>query len=86
MAKLFGDYLKEERKRQSLTVQKLAEVCGTSRSYITLIENGRRMPGKKLIPQIAAALGLRTTVVLNWYLEDVNQKIQSSIENLELVK
>lgn len=83
MHKLFGDQLREERKKQGLTVQIIAKACGTSRSYITLIENienGKRLPGKKLLPQIAAALQLKTVDVLNWYLEDISQNIQKGLE------
>lgn len=80
MQKLFGEQLRLERKKQGLTVQMLAEACGTSRSYITLIENGKRSPGKKILPKIAIALNLKTVVVLNWYLEDVSQKIRKSLE------
>ena len=74
--KSFGRYLFEERKKQGLTVQMIANTCGTSRSYITLIENSRRFPGKKILSKIAGALQLKTTTVLNWYLEDLRQRLQ----------
>jgi transcriptional regulator with XRE-family HTH domain len=77
MYKPFGKKLREERKNQNLTVQKVSEACGVTRSYITLIENGRRLPGKKIIPKIAVALNLKITIVLNWYLEDISHKIQT---------
>lgn len=80
MYKVLGQQLKEERKKQGLTVQMIAETCGTSRSYITLIENGKRLPGKKILPKIAGALQLKTSVILNWYLEDVSQNIKKSLE------
>lgn len=76
MSKLFCDQLRAERKKQGLTVQALADLCGISRSYITLMESGSRMPGKKNIPIIASALHLKTLVVLNWYLEDIRAKLQ----------
>lgn len=78
--KLFGENLREKRKKQKLTVQMVADACGTSRSYITLIENGKRLPGKKVIPKIADALHIKASVVLNWYLEDISQKLKQSIE------
>jgi transcriptional regulator with XRE-family HTH domain len=74
--KSFGQHLREERKRLSQTVEMIAKVCGTSRSYITLIENGHRQPGKKVLPKIAAALHLKTVTVLNWYLDDLRKKLQ----------
>lgn len=75
MKKLFSEQLKKERTKRGLTAQELADLCGISRSYITLIEGGSRMPGKKNIPKIAAALHLKTTVVLNWYLEDIRVRM-----------
>ena len=71
-----------ERKKKNLSVQELATLCDVSRSYITLIENNHRLPGKKIIPKISMALGLKTNVVLNWYLEDVRYKINKHIESL----
>ena len=56
----------------------IADSCGISRSYITLIENGKRLPWKKILPKIAVELQIKTTVVLNWYLGDISQKILTS--------
>ena len=78
MTKLFGDNLRTERKRQGLTAEKLAKACAVSRSYIILIEGGKRLPGKKVLPKIAYALDLSMTEVLNWYLEDVSSKMKES--------
>lgn len=58
----------------------IAKACGISRSYITLIENGKRNPGKKILPKIAAALQLQPAIVLDWYLEDISQKIRENLE------
>lgn len=77
MRNSFGQQLRRERKKQDLTVQMVAEACGTSRSYITLIENDLRLPGKKILPQIAIALNIKTSVVLNWYLEELRHKLES---------
>jgi len=76
----FGEQLRLERKKQGLTTEKLAKSCGVSRSYITLIENGRRSPGKKILPKLAAALEVKTAIVLNWYLEEVSQKIREALD------
>lgn len=77
--KSFGQKLRDERNKQGRTVQEVAENCGVSRSYLTLIENGRRLPGKKNIPLIASALKLKTIVVLNWYLEELERQIKLSL-------
>jgi transcriptional regulator with XRE-family HTH domain len=74
----FGEKIKEERKKQNISTQTLAQACEISRSYLTLIENGKRLPGKKILPRLASALGLDTTVVLNLYLEEVREKLTPS--------
>ncbi len=79
MHKSFGEQLKHERKKQGLTAEEVAISCQTSRSFITLIESGKRLPSKNLIPKIAAALDLKTVVVLNWYLEHVSCKIHKHL-------
>ncbi len=71
-----GKMLRDERKKRDLSAQVFAGECGVSRSYITLIENGRRLPGKKIIPKIAKALGVKNSIVINWYLEDIREKLQ----------
>lgn len=76
MHKTFGEHLREERGKQKLTAEMVAKACGTSRSYITLIENGKRLPGKKILLRIAIVLHIKTAVVLNWYLEDLREKLK----------
>lgn len=73
---LFGDRLRNERKKNNLTAEELANLCDVSRSYITLIENNTRSPGKNLLPKLSRALNLDPTVVINWYLEDVRKKLE----------
>lgn len=72
---IFGKLLKEKRKKNNLSSESLAKLCGISRSYITLMENGKRLPGKKIIPKLAEALNLKTNEVINWYLEDIREKL-----------
>jgi transcriptional regulator with XRE-family HTH domain len=73
---IFGIKIKKERVKAKLSALSLANLCGVSRSYITLIENGKRLPGKKIIPKIASALKIKTNVIINWYLEDMREKLQ----------
>jgi len=73
---LFGKKLYTERKKNNLSSDALAKLCGVSRSYITLMENGKRLPGKKIIPKIAKALQIKTNIVVNWYLEDLREKLE----------
>lgn len=76
----FGKHVREERKKNNLSAEQLAKACGASRSYITLIENGKRSPSKKLLPKIALALNLKTNVVLNWYLEELRERMQKDLK------
>lgn len=80
MSMSFGARLRKERKKQGLTAEMIAKSCGTSRSYITLIENGRRLPGKKVLPKLAEALRIKIAIVLNWYLEDMSNRMKKSLE------
>lgn len=79
MYTILGKNLRSLRVKKGMTASVVANACGTSRSYITLIENGQRLPGKKLIPKIAASLKVSTVAVLNWYLEDISQEIKRNL-------
>jgi transcriptional regulator with XRE-family HTH domain len=74
---LFGERLYEERKKNHLSAEELAKLCGISRSYITLIENKKRLPSKKVIPKLATALRIKTNILINWYLEDLREKLDN---------
>jgi transcriptional regulator with XRE-family HTH domain len=73
---LFGDKLSVERKKYGLSAEELAIACNVARSYITLIENNKRLPGKKVISKIAEALHLEKIVIVNWYLESIREKLR----------
>jgi transcriptional regulator with XRE-family HTH domain len=72
---ILGTKIASERKKNHLSADDVANLCKVSRSYITLIENGRRMPGRKVIPALAAALKIKTNILINWYLEDMREKL-----------
>jgi transcriptional regulator with XRE-family HTH domain len=74
-----GARLASERKKRNLTTETLAEKCGVSRSYITLIENGLRLPSKKVLPKIADALQLELETLLEWYLNEVEQRLKEDL-------
>ena len=77
---VFGKQLRLERKKRGLSAETLAKACGISRSYIVLIEGGKRLPSKKVLPNIARALNLGVAEILNWYLEDVRAKMHQSLD------
>lgn len=56
---IFIKNLKSFRKEKELSQMKLAELCGTSTSYIGEIEIGKKFPSIEMIEQIAAALHIK---------------------------
>lgn len=60
----YAELLKEERKRQKLTQQQLADKLGKKREYISTIERGNSDMQMSTFLQIASALGLRFSLVV----------------------
>mgnify|MGYP001640875347 CR=1 FL=1 len=56
---IFIENLKAHRKERGFSQMKLAELCGTSTSYIGEIEIGKKFPSVEMIQQIAAALHIK---------------------------
>jgi len=54
--KILGDGIRQERKRQLLTIEKLAENAGISDNFLGKIERGECMPSLQTIDNIAVAL------------------------------
>lgn len=52
-----------------LTVGALSQELGVSRSYLTLIENGKRRLSKRRVGKLAKAFRLPKETVYEWYLE-----------------
>ena len=71
----FAENLRTKRENLGLSAEELANRIHVSRSYITLLENGQRTPGKHLLPKIARALRLEKQIVAAWYLEDQKEKL-----------
>ena len=71
----FAEHLRAIRKKLGLSAEELANRVHVSRSYITLLENGKRIPGKTLLPKIARALKLEKNVIVEWYLAEQKEKL-----------
>lgn len=52
----FGQRIKELRKKQELTQEKLAELANIDFSYLNMIESGKKNPSLKRIAKLARVL------------------------------
>jgi len=57
---LLGQAIKKQREELELTQEKLAECCGFDRTYISMLERGKRNPS--LLNLLKLATGLQTSV------------------------
>ena len=55
-------WLKEIREKKGINQQQLAEIVGTSREYITMIENGQRNPSVNVAKKIAEIFNIEWTL------------------------
>ena len=53
---IFGKIIQEERKARKISQEKLSKITGLDRTFISLIENGKRSPTLTTIVKISAAL------------------------------
>ena len=60
----FGKVLKEIRGKKSLSQEELGFESGYHRTYISLLERGRKSPSLNTIFQLAAALGMPPSEIL----------------------
>ncbi|MEK7571536.1 MAG: helix-turn-helix transcriptional regulator [Patescibacteria group bacterium] len=72
----FGERLRLARKKHKLSTQQLSEKCGVSRSYITLIENSKRLPGDQLLYTFSNVFKLKGKTLISWYLEDIRESLE----------
>ena len=56
--KIIGENIRTERKRQLLTIEKLAEMVGITENFLGKIERGESMPSFPTMDSIACALGV----------------------------
>ena len=55
---IFGKILQDERKAKKISQEKLAKLTGLDRTFISLIENGKRSPTFSTILKICSALNI----------------------------
>ena len=85
--KRLGSMLRVLRKTQDLTVEKLAEMVGLSKGYISLVESGKRTPHWGTVFRIVHALDETFSRFLTLALEVAppEEKIRSGPEHLIVV-
>lgn len=62
-AECFGKVLREARERSKLSQEALADLADLDRTYVSLLERGRRQPSLTTMLALAAALDLRLSVL-----------------------
>ena len=61
----FGEVIRDLRKANEISQEKLAEVSNLDRSFISLLECGRKQPSLITIFQLAKALNLSASKILS---------------------
>jgi transcriptional regulator with XRE-family HTH domain len=64
---IFGKILQEERKAKNISQEKLAKITGLDRTFISLIENGKRSPTFSTILKICSALEMDPSDLFSIY-------------------
>lgn len=65
--KVFGELVRDLRLSKSISQEKLSEISGLDRTYISLIERGERTPTLTTINKISKALGLKSSQLLSQF-------------------
>jgi transcriptional regulator with XRE-family HTH domain len=63
---LFGNVLKQLRNKKNLSQEALGFESGYHRTYISLLERGKKSPSLKTIFQLAKALDIKPSEILEW--------------------
>jgi len=83
---IIGLKIKNVRIGLGLTVEFLSAKLGVSRSYLTLIENGKRRLPKRLVKKLATAFKLPKETVYNWYFEQEFKALGINRKSYELIE
>jgi len=65
LSEKFGQAIRAIRLHKNLSQEKLAEMANLDRTYISMIERGKRKPTLDVAKSIADALGHRLTKIIN---------------------
>jgi transcriptional regulator with XRE-family HTH domain len=62
---LFGEVIRTRRTTQGLSQEELADQAGLHRTYIGLVERGKRMPSIEMVRRLALALSTTMTALVS---------------------
>lgn len=77
--KVIGANIRRERKRQTLTMEQLAEKTGITDNFLGKIERGESMPSLTTIDSIACALNVSIDALLEGTAPDTEHKFLVSL-------
>jgi transcriptional regulator with XRE-family HTH domain len=60
----FGQVIKTVREKQGISQEKLAEMAEIDRTYVSMIERGKRHPTLEVAGRIAHALGMKLSEII----------------------
>ena len=60
----FGQVMRRRRETAGLSQERLADLAGLHRTYISLLERGKRMPSIEVVRVVAAALKTTMTSLI----------------------
>lgn len=63
--KAFGQILKQERIKKAFSQEELAYLSDLDRTFISMLERGKRQPSLKTIFVLTSALGIRPSQLLH---------------------
>lgn len=75
--RIFGVVIRQARERLHLSQEDLAAEAGLHRTYISLLERGRRTPSLTVIIQLATALELSATKLLDAFEQERDRQASS---------
>ena len=70
---IFGILIRDLRKNKSISQEKLAEKTNLDRTFISLIETGKRVPTLTSICKLAKGLDIKASELLKLYEEKVTE-------------
>ncbi len=62
---LFGETIRDFRKKNGLAQEKLASIAGIDRTYMSAIERGLKNPSLKIIFKISEGLGICPSEIIS---------------------